>query len=126
MTTGTDGTARGTRLDELLERAAGDALLLVDGGPDVMIGVNEFSPGEAFANHVHDRCRETFVGLRGVVDVWVDRRLARRIGPGEVCVVEPRREHYLVNSAGSSSAIAYIKAPHDPADRRDVPWTPDE
>jgi quercetin dioxygenase-like cupin family protein len=91
---------------------------------DAAFGVVTLRPGDAFANHLHDRHEESFLVLDGEIDLWRDRREHLTLRRGDFVRCPPRVEHYLRNSGGDVARAFFVKAPGVTADKRDVPWTP--
>ncbi|MFA5607381.1 MAG: cupin domain-containing protein [Leucobacter sp.] len=83
-----------------------------------------FEPGEVFPNHIHEILTETFVGVEGRVELWIDRSECVDILPGVVRSVEAHREHCLRNATDEPAVICYIKSPHLPDDRVARTWEP--
>lgn len=106
--------------------AAGTPLPVVADGEAVLLGLNSFEPGEEFANHLHEVLTETFIGIRGEVELWLDRFEKVVLSPGTVRSVPPGVEHYLRNATYGAALIAYVKSPNRPGDRVRLSWTPKE
>lgn len=104
--------------------AAGNPLPVIRTAEGILLGVNEFAVGEEFANHIHEHLTETFIGLSGEVELWLDRTERVLITPGTVVSVPPPQEHYLRNASTAPALIAYVKNPNLSEDRIWRPWTP--
>ena len=106
------------------EIAAGAPLPILAESADVLVGINTFEPGEEFANHSHRVTHETFVGIKGEVELWVDRSEPILLGAGSIRTVLAPHEHYLRNVSDESATIVYIKTPNIQDDRHPSPWSP--
>lgn len=104
--------------------AAGEPLALLAHRDDILVGVNAFGPGEQFPNHLHEEVAETFIGIQGTVELWLDRTERIELNAAVVRSVSPGREHFLRNVTGEPALIVYIKAPNRPQDRVPAPWQP--
>lgn len=102
-----------------------DPLLLVIDDERLLAGLKTFLPGDEFPNHLHESGTETFVGICGELELWLDRSELVRIRSGTVVAAAPHREHYLRNASGEAATILYVRAPHLAEDRVPRPWRPD-
>ena len=91
----------------------------------LLIGIKAFDPGEEFPNHVHSTTTETFIGVDGEVELWLDREERVFLTSGVTTSVPPGHEHYLRNVSGMPAVILYIKAPHRAQDVVLMGWVPD-
>ncbi len=111
-------------LDAWVTLAGVDPLPLLNDEDRLLLGVNVFEPGETFTNHFHRVLTETFIGLSGEIEVWLDSSSRHVLAAGEVLSVPPGVEHFLRNVRQSRAVIAYLKSPNAPDDRIELPWTP--
>ncbi|WP_019147459.1 cupin domain-containing protein [Timonella senegalensis] len=95
-------------------------------GPRTDLGVCQLHPGDDAVNHYHAAIEETFVVLEGEATLWVDGRESYTCTKGDVFQMEPGEQHYFVNNSDSVFRALFIKAPYDPNDGVQVPWTPGE
>jgi quercetin dioxygenase-like cupin family protein len=109
--------------EEWADLIGADPLLVARSGDRVAIGLNVFAPGEVFSNHLHARMTETFVGVSGEIDLWLDRSTLHRLTPGEIVSVPPGVEHALSNRGGEPAMLLYVKSPAALDDRIEAVWT---
>ncbi|MFH5821980.1 cupin domain-containing protein [Georgenia sp. AZ-5] len=95
-------------------------------GPRTDFGVVRLRPGDDASNHYHAQIEETFVGLEGEATLWLNCTERYVLRAGDVYRCEPGEMHYFVNESGSDFRALFVKAPYDPADGVQVPWTPGE
>lgn len=105
--------------------AAGQPLSILVSGEQLLIGINAFQPGEEFPNHIHTTATETFIGVHGEVELWLDQSERVTLTPGVLKSVSPNQQHYLRNESAMPAMIVYVKAPNCSQDRVPIPWTPE-
>jgi mannose-6-phosphate isomerase-like protein (cupin superfamily) len=93
-------------------------------GPRTDFGVVRLRPGDDASNHYHAQIEETFVVLEGSATLWINCTESYTVGVGDVYRCEPGEMHYFVNETDSTFRALFVKAPYDPADGVQVPWTP--
>lgn len=93
-------------------------------GPRTDIGVVRLRPGDDASNHYHAAIEESFVVLEGSATVWIDCSDERELHVGDVVRCEPGEMHYFVNNSDAPFRALFVKAPYDPKDGVQVPWTP--
>ncbi|MGI8393170.1 cupin domain-containing protein [Leucobacter sp. W1038] len=103
-----------------------DPTPIVENGDALLIGLNSFDVGEEFANHFHEELNETYIGVAGELELWVDRVERIVLTTGVIVTVEPGREHFLRNASDQRALVCYIKSPNLPEDRILVSWHPEE
>ena len=106
--------------------AHGDPLPLLKSEAGILLGINAFEPGEVFPNHRHEVLDETFLGLEGEVELWLDRERLVVLAPGVVHTVPAGVEHLLRNTSATVAVIGYLKSPDLPDDRVLLEWSPGE
>ncbi|MDR1431023.1 MAG: cupin domain-containing protein [Propionibacteriaceae bacterium] len=100
----------------------GPGYLICDDSSD--LGAFRLRPGDAMANHFHERCHETFVVLEGKCSVWVDEQRRVVLGANDVARCGPGEHHYVVNDFDEPFLGVFIKSPSSPGDTVNVPWVP--
>lgn len=85
-------------------------------------GTTQFTPGESFRRHRHERTTEILVCTAGTVTVDVDGDL-RPLSPGEHVVIPRGVPHAVVNDSAAAAEVLYIKTPYHPDD---VQWIDNE
>jgi len=93
-------------------------------GPKTDVGLVRLRPGDDASNHYHAQLEETFYVLEGTATCWIDCVEAFELGVGDVIRAEPGEMHYFVNNSDQVFKALFIKAPYDPDDGVQVPWTP--
>lgn len=95
-------------------------------GPRTDVGVVRLRPGDDAANHYHAQLEETFIVLEGEATMWIDCTERYTVRTGDVRRCDPGEMHYFVNETEADFRALFIKAPYDPDDGVQVPWTPGE
>lgn len=95
-------------------------------GPRTDFGVVLLRAGDDAGNHYHARIEETFIAVEGECTLWLDGREKFTIAAGDIFQMEPGDQHYFVNESEADFRAVFIKAPYDPEDSVQVPWTPGE
>lgn len=95
-------------------------------GPRTDYGVVLLRSGDEAGNHFHALIEETFIAVEGECTLWLDGREKFTIATGDIFQMEPGDQHYFVNESGADFRAVFIKAPYDPLDSVQVPWTPGE
>lgn len=93
-------------------------------GPRTDVGLVRLRPGDDASNHYHAAIEETFYVLEGTATCWIDCTERIELQPGDVIQAEPGEMHYFVNESDQVFKALFIKAPFDPNDGVQVPWTP--
>lgn len=93
-------------------------------GPRTDFGVVRLRPGDDASNHYHAQIEETFVILEGSATLWINCTDSYTVSAGDVYRCEPGEMHYFVNETDADFRALFVKAPYDPADGVQVPWTP--
>jgi quercetin dioxygenase-like cupin family protein len=96
------------------------------GGDQVLLCRVVYEPGKSVARHRHDETEQVMMILDGEVDVTIGGDL-RRLGPGDVCVINRGVEHELHSERGVTffEALAPVLLDHVPDRERDLVLGPD-
>ena len=96
------------------------------GGEQVLLCRATYAPGLGVPRHRHDECEQVVVILDGEVDVTVEDQ-TRRLGPGDVVVINRGMEHELRSEGGCTffEALAPVPLDHVPDRERDLVLGPD-
>lgn len=95
-------------------------------GPRTDIGIVRLTPGTDATNHYHAHIEETFYVIKGTCTLWIECKDSYELHPGDVYQCEPGEMHYFVNKSDEDFEAIFVKAPYDPADGVQVPWTENE
>lgn len=95
-------------------------------GPRTDFGVVLLRPGDDAGNHYHARSEETFIAIDGECTLWLNGRERHTIRVGDIFQMEPGDQHYFVNESDAVFRAVFVKAPYDPEDSVQVPWSPGE
>lgn len=95
-------------------------------GPRTDFGVVQLRPGDDASNHYHAQIEETFTVLEGQATVWIDCQQSYELNVGDIVRCDPGEMHYFVNNSDVVFRALFVKAPYDPKDGVQVPWTPGE
>lgn len=93
-------------------------------GPRTDFGVVRLRPGDDASNHYHSKLEESFTVVEGRCTVWIDCERSFELGVGDIVQCDPGEMHYFVNNSDEVFRAVFVKAPFDPADGVQVPWTP--
>jgi mannose-6-phosphate isomerase-like protein (cupin superfamily) len=77
-------------------------------------------------NHFHANVEESFFVFEGEATLWMNCTEKFTIKVGDLYRDEPGEMHYFVNETDEPFEALFIKAPYDPTDTIQVPWTPGE
>jgi hypothetical protein len=58
--------------------------------------------------------------------MWLDTRVAVRLGPGDSYFSPAGEFHYFLNEGSDVFRAFFVKSPFDPADTNELPWSPDQ
>ncbi|MEY4504275.1 MAG: hypothetical protein RL154_568 [Pseudomonadota bacterium] len=93
-------------------------------GPNIDLGVVVITPGEVHPCHAHERQEESFLGLEGECEVWVDGKLVV-LKAGDYLACEIGESHYFRNVTDKNFKAVFIKAPHlSEKDSAYIDWVP--
>lgn len=95
-------------------------------GPRSDIGVVRLRPGDDVVNHLHALVEESFYVIEGEGTLWVDCTQSHSLRPGDLYQSPPGEMHYFVNTSEQDFRMLFMKAPYEPTDTIQVPWTPGE
>lgn len=85
------------------------SVVLIGGGPGVLIREFTFAPGEATPWHRHSQMTDRCYGLEGRVILERRGEVAIQIGPGEVCEAAVGEMHRLVNHATVDGRVLLVQ-----------------
>jgi quercetin dioxygenase-like cupin family protein len=96
------------------------------GGEQVLLCRVRYDPGKTVRRHAHEHTEQVMVVVDGEVDVTIgdDRR---RLGVGDVCVMNHGVEHELYSESGVTffEALAPVPLDHVPDHERDLVLGPE-
>lgn len=97
---------------------------LTNGTTNVDLGVVVITPGENHPCHAHEHQEESFLGLEGECNVWVNGELVV-LKSGDYLSCGPGDSHYFENITDSNFKAVFIKAPRlDFKDSVYIDWKP--
>ena len=96
------------------------------GGEQVLLCRVTYAPGKFVPRHSHAEAEQAMVILDGEVDVTIGDE-TRRLGPGDVCVMNRGVEHELHSAGGVTffEALSPVPLDHVPDQARDLVLGPD-
>jgi quercetin dioxygenase-like cupin family protein len=91
------------------------------GGEQVLLCRVTYAPGKFVPRHSHPEAEQAMVILDGEVDVTIADE-SRRLGPGDVCVMNRGVEHELHSEGGVTffEALSPVPLDHVPDRERDL------
>ena len=93
-------------------------------GSNIDLGVVVITPNEEHPCHAHERQEESFLGLEGECEVWVNGKLVV-LKPGDYLACEIGEAHYFRNVTDKNFKAVFIKAPHlSDKDSVYIDWKP--
>lgn len=97
---------------------------LTDGTTNVDLGIVVITPGEHHPCHMHVQQEESFLGLEGECNVWVNGELVV-LKAGDYLVCGPGESHFFENVTEANFKAVFIKAPRlDVKDSVYIDWKP--
>jgi quercetin dioxygenase-like cupin family protein len=96
------------------------------GGEQVLLLRVTYDAGTFVPRHAHAEAEQAMVILDGEVDITIGDE-TRRLGPGDVCVMNPGVEHELHSEGGVTffEALSPVPRDHVPDRERDLVLGPD-
>ena len=91
------------------------------GGEQVLLLRVTYEPGKFVPRHSHPEAEQVMVIIDGEVDITIGDE-TRRLGPGDVCVMNPGVEHELHSERGVTffEALSPVPLDHVPDRQRDL------
>jgi quercetin dioxygenase-like cupin family protein len=96
------------------------------GGDQVLLCKVSYEPGKSVVRHAHEHTEQVMVIVDGEVEVTIGEE-TRRLGVGDVCVMNAGVEHELHSEGGVTffEALSPVPLDHVPDRERDLVLGPD-